>query len=199
MGSEFWSSVIGAVIGGSFAIVAVVITLWFQNRHAKKRQDNITQGLLEAIYEELNALWDQIKQDVVYDLEQYEKRTKGGELIFGADLSVSQDYLAIYRSNTNLILQIEDSDLKRDIVRVYILLQAFIERYEENTRLLNERGKLDESGTLGTSQSRFQLLTWELKFNAQNLIVKHYKIEKLIGIIFVQLREKYNIGNSASG
>ena len=56
---EILPSVIGGLIVGVCAIAGVYKTLQGQNRRDRDRQQEMIQGVLQAIYEELHAMWEQ--------------------------------------------------------------------------------------------------------------------------------------------
>ena len=189
--SAFGASIVGGLIAGFFSYWGVRKTLQGQRQLDKDRQQEIKQGFLEAVYEELSALWNQINEEVGKDMERFKKRREEGirsNLI--TPLSITQDYFAFYRSNTNLIVQIEDSGLRRNIVKVYMLLQVFIDEYGRNFRLLNESlAPIEEHVYIKLSSNLSDL--------GDKLRERHDDLEGLTGYIFRELREKYNIGNSA--
>ena len=140
---NFISALIGVIAGGLitgyFSLKSVDKALEGQKELNKEDQRKIILGVLQAVYEEIYALQNQLNEVAESYWEEFEERRKNGTgAIFSCRLSVSQDYLAIYRSNANLIGQIEPEELRRQIVKVYTALQALIEQYRLNTMLLNE-------------------------------------------------------------
>ncbi len=93
------------------------------------------QGVLHALYEELNSFWKQLKGEVDPYWKMFER---GAVKHFDCRLSLSPDYITIYRSNANFIGQIGDLELRHKIVEVYMLLQALMQGYAINTKFLYE-------------------------------------------------------------
>lgn len=130
----FPPAIIGGLIVGIFALAGVFLTHIVQNRRDKKRQQEIIQGVLYAIYEELNGIYEQLNSpEVKSACEKYENP---GKKLFDFHYPVPLDYLIIYRANANLIGEInEPPELRRKIVSTYMLLQTLMEKYRTNNAL----------------------------------------------------------------
>ena len=131
-------------------------TLEGQERRDKDRQQEIIQGVLQAIYEELNAIYNQLNS-VSFD-EEYSVHYDA--------FAVTQDYSIIYRSNANLIGQIKNSDLRRGVVKTYKTLDVLMEVYKTNNRLLlqwQEAGNTGKRGLAITFHSKLQDIGPELR------------------------------------
>lgn len=190
MGSEFLSSVIGAVIGGSFAIAAVVITLWFQNRHAKKRQQEVIQGALHAIYAELNEIYKQLDSPSVEGpWEDYER---GLFPHYNSTCTFSKDYSIIFRSNANLVGQIKSLNIRSEIVKMYKALDILMDAYKLNNKLMAQRLKADNMGQTELASE----LYIQLQVLAPSLreVHKFFKksVEKLLDMLMKELPQLSN-------
>ena len=139
-----YSNLMASVVVGLITLLGVYLTLRGQRQCDKDRQEEIIQGVLQALYEELKEVWERLDEVAVDYWKKYEEE-KGNKKrsIFSCHLTVSQDYLTIYRSNANLIGQIKRSELRRKIVRVYTLLQALVEGYRINTEFLDKCEEAD--------------------------------------------------------
>lgn len=186
MECQLSSSVIGGLIAGGFAILAVYVAFGKQNERDEKRQQEIIQGVLQAFYEELGEVWDQY---VEMTGDFWEKFQKGkGEVLY-LRISVSPDYLVIYRSNANLIGQIKDSELRRKIVRVYALLQSLVECYKINSDLVAQREKaiFDKNQEL-VDDTYIQLQSYALKLKED-----HDRFRGLIEDLFKMLEKELSL------
>ena len=178
--SELIVSVIGGLIAGGFAILAVYKTFEKQNKRDEKNQQEIIKGVLKAIYEELKQTSD-LLFDGPYVENFMQEIEKDPKKIFRLVFPISQDYLTIYRSNANLIGQINDPpDLRPKIVRTYVYLQVLIETYRANNEMLGE---------YHLTQNRFQRIAQALKRH-------HTRFQKSREEVFRILEEKYNISDS---
>ena len=126
-------------------------TLERQEKREKEHQRGTIQGVLQAFYEELNILWEQLDYDVASRWEEY---NQGKKEYFTYQLFISTDYLTMYRANANLIGQIkvseelqyklglqQESELRRSIVKVYMIFQVLIDGYRYNNSLIDEYNK----------------------------------------------------------
>ena len=114
------------------------------NRRQKQRIENF----YKAVYGELKEVWNLYNQEVGARWEKFERY---GEDVFRLNLSLTQDYFTVYRSNADLIGQIPKSDLKlrSKIVETYTLLKVLIDYYKQNNSLLDEHTEsFNEDGNL---------------------------------------------------
>lgn len=162
----------GAEMTAEVSRESVRETLEGRERRDKNRQQEIIQGVLQAIYEELNAIYNQLNsRSEEYSME------KVGEVkdpYYYDAFTVTQDYSIIYRSNANLIGQIKSSDLRRGIVKTYKLLDVLMEIYKTNNRLIiqwQEAGKTGNRGLATTLFSQIRDITPELR-EMHNLSMK---------------------------
>ena len=157
MECELSPSIIGGLIGGGFAILAVIVAFFGQYKLTEWRQRKTIQGVLQAIYTELNESYQQLNSPLIE--KAWEKFENNPEKFFSTLFPVLPDYLIIYRSNANLIGQVEKPPgLRPRIVSSYMLLQALMERYKTNNMLLNQSLETGGDGALDLqSDSSFLL------------------------------------------
>ena len=195
---------IASGIGGFIAIYSsdrsVSQTLTAQEQRDKDRQEEIIQGVVQAIYAELNicynvlnsqavvATWEKFKEKE--ELDKIREKDKDTEYIsyYVSHFPVPEDYLVIYRSNANVIGQIDKSlALPRQIVSNYMLLQAIMGHFSINNTFLIQHRKTGDQEVLYELQGLGVALKKECdRFNKS--------AEKL----FEVLRQKYKVQNSAS-
>lgn len=165
-------TVISGLIVGIFALVGVFLSHMAQNRRDKKRQKEIIQGVLQALYEELNAIYNQLNsRSEEYSMEKIDEVK---DPYYYDAFTVAQDYSIIYRSNANLIGQIKSSDLRREIVKTYKALDVLMEVYKTNNRLIiqwQEAGNTGNRGLATTLFSQIRDITPELR-EMHNLSMK---------------------------
>ena len=135
------ATIVAAVVGASMTFVAQ----WFSD---SRRQKQRIEGFYKAVYRELKEVWNLYNQEVGARWEELKsKRTD----VFRTNLSLTQDYFTVYRSNADLIGQTPKSDLelRSKIVEIYTLLKVLIDYYKQNNKLLDENWKIfDEDGNL---------------------------------------------------
>jgi len=67
---------IPAFIGGGLTLLGVIVTLLVQDYYNRKRQQEIIQGVLQALYEELIVLWGILDEAVKIYLIESEQRKR---------------------------------------------------------------------------------------------------------------------------
>lgn len=126
-------------IGGAYWSVSK--TFKKQEQRDRNRQEEIIKAVLQAIYEELNVLWEAYNKELGVHWEEF----KEGEALL-VRVSLSEDYFTIYRSNANLIGQIPDSNLRVEIVKVYTYLKVLADSYKLNSILVDRYDLADSIG-----------------------------------------------------
>lgn len=122
------SSILGICIG--------ILLEYFLNRW---RQWEIVQAVKQAFYTELNTFWGQLSEEVEDSWIEYEQeKEKGNQAYLNYFLKVPPGFFTIYRSNANYLGQINDSELRAKIIKVYMLLEALMHGYRTNTEYLRE-------------------------------------------------------------
>lgn len=183
------AALIAAVIGGKMTAdsssKSVSQTLRGQERRDKERQQELILGVLEATYEELNEFWkDHTKGVKKYWEEEFEK--KG---YFSAHIEISSNYCIVYNSNANYIGQVPNSELRREIVKVYILLGELISGYKLNNRVLIEREKAIDAG----NRELLHDIEHHLRQNGPKLKKEYYDLSTSIENLLKMLKEECNI------
>ena len=157
-------TIIGSLIIGASALLGVLITQIAQ----KWRQYNMITGVLEALYQELNLVRAQLSSDLMkeawtrYDdkkkfwnkfeddkekfWEEWKNSKDEDKAIFPFYFPVSVNFSIIYRSNVNLIGEIKNLDLRRELVWHYFFLQLLVESYERNNGLFEQYKKAEFEG-----------------------------------------------------
>jgi hypothetical protein len=137
--SSFGSAIIGGLIGGGFAILA--------GRQAHKNSLKLDQvqgqkkidGILQAIRCELVILGEVYQQQAGGMLE----KLKEGEP-FDVNFSLTEKYFIVYPNNTDVVGQIEDTDLVKAIVVTYNKANFLIEMFRINNWYLDQLRGLSE-------------------------------------------------------
>ena len=137
MGCELLSNHTTALIAGGFGVLGVCVGFLVDYWIDRWRQWEIIQAVKQAFYQELNTFWGQLSEEVEdFWIEYEETKETGG--YFDYFSRFPPDYFTIYRSNANYLGQIDDSELRAKIIKVYMLLQALMQAYGTNTEFLRE-------------------------------------------------------------
>lgn len=185
-------TIAAALVG---ALVGALATYTVQWASEKRRQSQRILGALEGIHAELNTIYVQLTSPNIKDSWETFKKIDQKKDVPSAEgnledpekpdifpffvnrLRVPEDYLIVYRSNANLIGQINNSDLRRKIVRTYMFLQIVMEGYKTyNTHLnsLLEKGRINfflEKGRIESSEEECIKRGADLVSLSDNLVV----------------------------
>ena len=172
-----------------------------QRQLDKDRQEEIIQGVLHAIYEELDVVYRQLNAPQLKEAwEKFEDKEfwKGLPSFTGQDKPVffgafptSVDFLIVYRSNASLIGQVENSELRSEIVRNYTFLQILLQSYERNRECFSqclEAYDKDERNFANRLRSDLQKIAPILKEN-------HDSVNESILELLKTLEEELSIPN----
>ena len=127
MNASFWSTIFGAVIGGTLAIAASYIAHSLEmNKKAKSERHEILR-YLAGIKLEVNTLWRIYLENIGNSLIELEK---GKPL--NAYYPVTQEYFLYYTSNMNILQKVPDSKIRELIIYSYIRAKGLIDSYRLN-------------------------------------------------------------------
>jgi len=133
--SDFWTGLIGVVVGGlltGFFSIYSINKIEKNQRAAKVDADNkAVKSLQQAIHDEIEAVYDRYQSSMGAQIETLQE---GFPLLLV--YPIGQDYFSIYNGNALAIGQIDDHDLRRLIVRTYVLSKGLIDSYRMNNELL---------------------------------------------------------------
>jgi len=144
MDCGIWPSVISGLVGGGLALLGVYFTLKDHRQRDKDRQEDIIRGVLQAIYEELKAMYDLLDSSAV-ELS-WKAFENGPHPYYNFAFIFSKDYSIVFRSNANLIGQIKNSDIRHEIVKIYKVLDVIMGEYAKNGELLDQYTKASKTG-----------------------------------------------------
>ncbi len=137
MDDNFISAIIGALIGGGITFLAA----YFSTKQAHKNQQSIEyikdkkiiSGLLQAIHDEAEIVFDRYQETMGTQLESLEEDK--GLLYYYPLIS---DFFTIYNGNSLLIGRIPDNDLRKQIIKTYTLSKAMVDSYRMNNDLVSK-------------------------------------------------------------
>lgn len=136
---DYWSSFVPAIAG---AVIGGFLTGWFSIRATNKAHKNqslqedknerkIISGLLQAIHDELETVFDRYQETIGSKLESLEEN---GALAFYYPLV--SDFFTVYNGNSFLIGRIPNNDLRKQIVKTYTLNKGMVDSFRLNNDLV---------------------------------------------------------------
>ncbi len=127
-----------------FSFVSALLVLYVGNHLLdEERRNRRIRALYQALYEELKEIRNAYDEEVEVFWKALEE--EGEVKVFPVNLSLTQDYLAVYHSNANLIGEIPSSKLRRKIVKTYTSLKALIDYYKQDNKILYEHEKREST------------------------------------------------------
>ena len=205
MEGELSSSVIGGLVGGGFAIIGVILAFIGQGILNWLDHRKMIQGVLRAIYIELNVIRRELDSLMVLEawdyFEQNEDSWKELKLpderkpYFYDNFPASVDLSIIYRSNVNLIGHIKKPPhLRERIVKTYTLLHVLLDSYRINNLHLNQYEEARSKGDTKSAnmfRSRLQKLAPTLNGNHNSVSTSMLRLIHMIEEEMPQLKDEY--------
>lgn len=135
--SSFGSAIIGAIVGGLitgyFALVTTKRAFKNQRALASESESKLIRGLLQAIHDEIETIYDRYQETMGSRLES---------LVDGAGLNfyypVFSDFFTVYNGNSFLIGRIPDNDLRKQIIKTYTLSKGMVDSFRLNNDLVQK-------------------------------------------------------------
>jgi len=128
-----WSSGLGALIGSALTLLATYLSFKWQRTHQEEKEQEMLLGILQAIHDEIETLWDNYIDGIGHQLEA---------LADGQPLNmywpVTQEYFTVYNTNAFFIGRIQDNDLRKLIVSTYSRARGLIDTYRLNNDLVQK-------------------------------------------------------------
>jgi hypothetical protein len=124
-------ALIGAYIGGRATRRAADQSFNKQVDLQQAEQERMVEGVLQALYEELSAIWEVYMREVGQKLEQLEENQ-----IFGYIVPLTQqDYFTIFNNNSAFIGHIRDPELRQLIVKTYMRAKGVLDSVRMHNQL----------------------------------------------------------------
>ena len=136
--SSFFANNTGSIIVGILTLIGAVLGVHFTNRSNQKAENNRikteTKAFLQAILTELNILWkvyEEEEDSLGKFLENNARFQRFIEIIIPSDI-----YFIIYKSNANSLGKINNDELRKLIVSVYIHINEMYNSFGSYVNLL---------------------------------------------------------------
>jgi hypothetical protein len=131
------ASLAGALIGGTIAgfcsIRAVKTAHEMGMKVQEKNQEKIIQGLLQAIHDEIETLYDMFRERAGNTIETL---TDNQALLYY--YPISHDYFTVYNGNSFLIGHIPSNDLRKAIVTTYTMAKGLVDSLRLNNEFIQK-------------------------------------------------------------
>ena len=199
----FTPTIIAGVIIGISALTSVLLARILESW----RRDNMITGVLRALEEELIVIRAQLNSKILKDFwnefedkkkfwdkfkdkkkfwEEWKNSKDEDKAVVPFYFPTSVNFSIIYRSNTNLIGEIENSDLRRELVWNYAFLRILVECYEKNNRLFDEYKKAEING----EKESKDMFLYELYLLAPTIKENHDTVNGSMGNLMEILKKE---------
>ncbi len=135
--SPLVSSLLGALVGGFiagyFSIKATRQSFKEEKRKAKEQDSKLEFGLLQALHDEIDIVWERYSATMGAQLESVQDNQ--ALLMY---YPIGQDYFPVYRGNTFFISRIRNNDVRRLIVAVYTKAMGMVDSFRMNNELVGK-------------------------------------------------------------
>ena len=183
-----WSSGLGALIGSTIALVATFISHRLQRSQRDENEQRMLHGILQAIHDEIETLWDNYVDGIGHQLEALAD-SQPLDLYW----PVTQEYFTVYNTNAFFIGRIQDHDLRKLIVSTYSKARGLIDSYRLNNDLVQKHEHAywiyQETQTQtykANAASRYAALTEY----AKSLKKGHAEVKVQVQLLLRELRKK---------
>jgi hypothetical protein len=183
--------VAGALIGG---LVASILTGWFtvaatnrahrqqRERDAEERRQR-TIAFVQAVQTEIEQLFVSLNTDVFPSIDRIETNKP-----MEARYWEGETRLDVYRSNAELLGNIDSLDARRSIVKAYAAADALVSALKMNDSLLQQRDAARKEATIQSGFPQFgnivRAIEVQLGSFAAGLVPKRRDFEKMVTEMF---------------
>ena len=157
--NSFWSTLIGAIVGGVFVLIGAFLSFRYDSKKEEKRMKELIDSFLNGVYHEIESFWelDMVKSAIVklnsiskddkYFINEIEgllNEPKDDELnkliknILPENIFIElfyirrEEYFLIYHNNAGLIGKITNKELIRLIINAYNKIKGLLDLFDIN-------------------------------------------------------------------
>jgi hypothetical protein len=143
LGEGFVGSLIGALIGGSLALLGVILAWGLQLLLTWWSERNQVRAVLQAVYDEVSVLESLYMMRIGTAVELGSRHET-----FSLYFPISSNYFVVYDSNCGGIGRVRSPELRKSVVETYAHLKSLADTFRYNNQLLIEREQLDHQLTI---------------------------------------------------
>jgi hypothetical protein len=132
-GSAITGAIAGGLIAGYFALESTKRSFKNQKIQAIENEQKLINGLLQAIHDEIETVYDRYQEAMGVRLETLDD---GAALAFYYPLV--SDFFSVYNGSTYLLGRIDDNDLRKQIIRTYTYSKGMVDSFRLNNDLVQK-------------------------------------------------------------
>lgn len=127
------SGLVGALVGGVFALLGVMLAAHFAKRHAEAARRKLVLGGVRAITAELAVNFARYEAMAAPAI----RRVADGERM-NFHWPITSEYFAVYAANAGLLGELDDDDLAKEIIEVVTAAKGLVDSLRLNVQMLGE-------------------------------------------------------------
>ena len=132
--SNFWSALLGAIIGGLFVLVGVFLTLYYDSKKEEKQKNELIDSFLNGVYYEIEYFWE---------LDMFKSAMQKLDSISESDKYLVNEIERLMKNkNINKACIDELSKLATNILPKDVFMELFYIRREEYFLIYNNNANL---------------------------------------------------------
>ncbi|WP_448142690.1 hypothetical protein [Stenotrophomonas bentonitica] len=132
-------AIIGAVVGGGFALFGIVVAWLLQLVVTWLAERKQVRAVLQAIIDEISVLESLYMHRIGAAVEM-----NGGQDILEIYFPILSNYFVVYDTNYGGIGRVQSAEVRKAVVETYAHLKSLADTFGYNNQLLMERQALDQ-------------------------------------------------------
>jgi hypothetical protein len=145
-----WHTFAATLLGGLFTLSGILFANVLNSQKCKQDHKKLIHALMQGLHDEIGGLLEFAKTNSVHQIEAVPDG-KPYEGLFTA----SQDYFTVFHANAELVMQIDDAPMRRNIIQTYTRAKWLLDTIRMN-RLYLERYHYLQSTFLKTREQSVQ-------------------------------------------
>jgi len=145
-----WHNLASTLLGAMLTFSGILLTRALDIRKQRLNQEKLIEALLQGIRDEIHGLFELSKNGSVHPIDAIDD-----EKPYEGHFTASQDYFTVYHKNVSLVLQINDTNLRRSIIQTYARAKGLLDTISMNRSYL-ERYYFLQSTFLKTKEPSVQ-------------------------------------------
>lgn len=135
--SDLWQSLIGALVGGFFALLAVMVAAHFSKKQAREDRRAVVVGGVRALWQEMTVNFNRYEQILGPVI-----RGIGPDEVLTVNWPVHSDYFSVYAANAGLLGELEDDALAGEIIEIVAAAKGMIDSLRLNVTMIEELNEI---------------------------------------------------------
>lgn len=155
-----WSAsvegLVGALIGGLFALIATMLAAHFSERQAKRQRRAVVVGGVKALWAEMQVNFSRYEEELAGQI-----RALTPNEYLAVNWPLKSDYFAVYAANAGLLGELSDDALAFQIVQTVTAAKGLVDSLRLNLEMMEALAPLLARARAGERGADLDLLIQE--------------------------------------